>query len=122
MPINSCTLLFRIILILMVMFSVLVGCAPSLYKTKLQPEERAIICGYSVPWERSECLDEADQQIEWCKEALGQEHDCWNTLLGDYSAYRGAYPVPDSQYFEILHDPTKVKPLLDRIKHDHPIP
>ena len=122
MLISSCTFPLRNALILIAMFCNLIGCAPSLYKTKLQPEERAVICGYSVPWERSECLDEADQQIEWCKEALGQEHDCWNTLLGDYSAYRGAYPVSDSQYFEILHDPIKVRPLLDRMRHDHPIP
>lgn len=106
------------------MFVVLVsqvsGCAKSLYKVQLTEEERAVICAYSVPWERDECLDEANEQIAWCEEALNQEHDCWNTLLGDYSRYRSAYPISDNEYFAILHAPAKIKPLLDRMRRDHP--
>ncbi|MEY2696059.1 MAG: hypothetical protein RL333_197 [Pseudomonadota bacterium] len=98
------------------------GCAKSFYKTELSTEQKAAICGYSVPWDRQECLDDANQQIEWCKEALGQEDDCWNTLLGDYSRYRAGAHVTDSQYFEILHDPVKIRPVLQRLKSLHPRP
>ena len=98
------------------------GCAKSFYKTELSAEQKSSICSYSVPWDRQECLDQANQQIEWCKEALGQEDDCWNTLLGDYSRYRKDTPVTDAQYFEILHDPGKISPILQRLKHLHPVP
>ena len=98
------------------------GCAKSLYKTELSTDQKAAICGYSVPWDRQECLDDANQQIEWCKEALGQEDDCWNTLLGDYSRYREETHVSDSQYFEILRDPLKIRPVLQRLKSLHPRP
>lgn len=99
-----------------------VGCATSFYKTNLSSEQRSLICSYSVPWERQECLDEANEQIEWCKEALGQEDDCWNTLLGEYSRYRKEFPVDDAHYFAILHDPSKIAPLLAELKHRHPSP
>lgn len=98
------------------------GCATTFYKTELNAEQKAVLCDYSVPWDRQECLDQANQQLEWCKEALGQEDDCWNTLLGDYARYRQSYNVSDSQYFEFLHDPIKIKPLLTKIKSVHRMP
>lgn len=101
-------------------FIIFSGCGKSLYKTQLTAEQKLLICDYSVPWDRQECLTQADQQIEWCKEALGQEDDCWNTLLGDYSRYRKELVVSDAQYFEILHHPEKVSPLLQKIKRQHP--
>jgi hypothetical protein len=97
------------------------GCGKVFYQTRLQPEQQAVICGYSVPWERQECLEEANEQIEWCKEALSQEDDCWNTLLGDASRFRKEYPVNDQTYFQFLKDPVSIKPLLDRIKREHPL-
>lgn len=96
------------------------GCAPSFYQTRLTAEDRAIVCNYSEPSERDNCLVEADSQIEWCKEALGQERDCWNTLLGDAAHLHAQYPVKDAEYFSYLHDPQKLKPLIARIRHDHP--
>ena len=95
------------------------GCGASFYKTQLSADQKAVICGYGVPWDREECLEQANQQIEWCKEALGQEDDCWNTLLGDFSRYRRSYRVTDAQYFEYLHDPLTIKPLMAKIKSDH---
>lgn len=98
------------------------GCAKSFFRTELSAEQKSLICSYSVPWDREECLSQADQQIEWCKEALGQEDDCWNTLLGDYSRYRKEFPTTDDQYFAILHDPVKIGPMLQRLKLLHPRP
>ncbi|MEN9682034.1 MAG: hypothetical protein RLZZ627_1927 [Pseudomonadota bacterium] len=103
-----------------IVFLSLSGCGKSFYKTQLTAEQKNQICDYSVPWDRQECLAQADEQIEWCKEALGQEDDCWNTLLGDYSRYRKDLLVTDAQYFEILHDPVKISPLLEKIKRKHP--
>ena len=101
---------------------ILNGCGKSFYKTQMTAEQKRLICDYSVPWDRQECLVQADQQNEWCKEALGQEDDCWNTLLGDYSRYRKDFPISDAQYFEILHEPEKISPLLQKIKRQHPHP
>ena len=92
------------------------ACAPSLYQTHLAPEERAMICGYSEPSERENCLAEADAQIEWCKEALGQEQDCWNTLLGDLAHKIRRHPVSNVDYFAYLHDPLKLRSLISSLR------
>lgn len=94
------------------------GCGKSFYKTTLTPEEKSLICGYSDLSEREECLDESDEQIEWCKEALGQEKDCWNTLLGDQAKFVKHYGVTDKAYFSYLHDPLKLRSLINRITSD----
>ncbi|MEY4684435.1 MAG: hypothetical protein RLZ25_894 [Pseudomonadota bacterium] len=116
--------LFRVLFRLGVLSTwiLVIGCAKTFYSTELSSEQKALICGYNVPWDRQECLDQANQQIEWCKEALGQEDDCWNTLLGDYSRYRKESQVSDTQYFEILHDPGKIGPVLQKLKRLHPNP
>ena len=122
MAIDTSQSRFMSILGTIIVFLILNGCGTSFYKTQLTAEQKRLICDYNVPWDRQECLVQADQQIEWCKEALGQEDDCWNTLLGDYSRYRRDSPVTDAQYFEILHDPEKVAPLLQKLKRQHPHP
>jgi len=118
-PSQSCLIFVLGMMIALITIS---GCGTSFYKTQLTAEQKRLICDYNVPWDRQECLLQADQQIEWCKEALGQEDDCWNTLLGDYSRYRKDSPITDAQYFEVLHDPVKVSPILQKLKSLHPHP
>lgn len=122
MAIDSGFIRLLVCLVLLSSWLLLNGCSKSLYKTELTTDQKSLICSYSVPWDRQECLDQANAQIDWCKEALGQEDDCWNTLLGDYSRYRRASPVSDAQYFEILHDPAKISPLLQKLKRLYPHP
>lgn len=108
----------RRLILTLYFFLHLAGCAPSLYKTHLTHEQRSVICGYSDLSENEECLRESDQQIEWCKEALGQERDCWNTLLGDLSKEIKHYAISDTDYIAYLHDPLKLRPLIHRIQSD----
>lgn len=124
--------LFRVLFRLGVLSTwiLVIGCAKTFYSTELSSEQKALICGYNVPWDRQECLDQANQQIEWCKEALGQEDDCWNTLWvttrGTERNHRSVIPsiskffmirgklVP---YFRSLNDCIQILELLKGCKN-----
>jgi hypothetical protein len=118
MSFRSYSSLLRILFISQI--TLLVGCGKVFYTTQLSEQQKASICASSVSWDRQECLLEANEQMEWCKEQIGQEDDCWNTLLGDYSRFRHELQVTDHDYFEILKDPVKVRPLVEQLRSNHP--